>query len=235
MMTNLRCLIVAILLALGLTGLAQAQTLYYIHADQLNTPRLIADEAGTTVWRWDNREPFGTNAPSEYAGANGQPVRFNLRFPGQYYDSETGTFYNYFRDYDPQTGRYIQSDPIGLAGGINTYTYVDGKPISLTDLHGTNPIGTEWNGSEWVYPPGSPLAPSTPTQFCATAECAAGLLPAPMDLRPQSEVDKGQCKLVCQIVTTPPVAACNAAAGGGLPGMVGGAVAKAGFCSLVCN
>lgn len=141
-MTNLRCLIVALLLALS--GLAQAQTLYYIHADQLNTPRLIADEAGNTVWRWDNREPFGTNAPSEYAGANGQPVRFNLRFPGQYYDAETGTFYNYFRDYDPQTGRYVQSDPIGLAGGINTYLYVSGNPLRYSDPLGLDPW--DWDG-----------------------------------------------------------------------------------------
>ena len=145
MMISLRSLIVAIVLALGLTGGAQAQTLYYIHADQLNTPRLIADEAGTTVWRWDNREPFGTNAPSEYPGANGQPVRFNLRFPGQYYDSETGTFYNYFRDYDPQTGRYIQSDPIGLEGGsMSLYTYVDNAPTMKIDplgLSSDDPLG----------------------------------------------------------------------------------------------
>ncbi|PIT62273.1 RHS repeat-associated core domain-containing protein [Snodgrassella alvi] len=59
-----------------------------------------------------------------------------LRFPGQYYDAETGLSYNYFRDYDAKTGRYIQSDPIGLAGGINTYGYVDGKLLVYSDLTG---------------------------------------------------------------------------------------------------
>lgn len=114
-------------------GPAQA---YYIHADHLNTPRLITDQAGNKVWEWENSDPFGANAANEDPQNTGSRLAFNLRFPGQYFDKETGLHYNYFRDYDPATGRYVQSDPIGLRGGLNTYTYVEGNPISLVDPDG---------------------------------------------------------------------------------------------------
>ncbi|MRV75348.1 type IV secretion protein Rhs [Duganella sp. FT92W] len=106
---------------------------YYVFADHLNTPRVIeAADSGAVVWRWDQADPFGAGAPDENPGQQGV-FSYNLRFPGQIYDRESNNLYNYFRDYDPQTGRYIESDPIGLGGGINTYGYVEGNPVSASD------------------------------------------------------------------------------------------------------
>ncbi|MCP4494848.1 MAG: RHS repeat-associated core domain-containing protein, partial [Gammaproteobacteria bacterium] len=88
------------------------------------------NEAGQVVWEWDS-EAFGNEAPMSYDG-----TEVNLRFPGQVYDVETGLYYNYFRYYDPGTGRYVTSDPIGLRGGVNTYGYVGGNPINYKDRFG---------------------------------------------------------------------------------------------------
>ncbi|WP_308418914.1 RHS repeat domain-containing protein [Iodobacter violaceini] len=115
----------------------------YIWADHLGTPRQITDPASKQIlWRWDG-EPFGNSLADEDPSKTGKKFSYNLRFPGQYFDKETGKHYNYFRDYDPATGRYIQSDPIGLAGGINTYGYVGGNPVSYTDSRGLAAI--PWN------------------------------------------------------------------------------------------
>jgi RHS repeat-associated protein len=109
---------------------------FYIHTDQLNTPRKITRPSDNMiVWRWDS-DPFGAALANDNPSALGA-FEFNLRFAGQYFDSEAGLNYNYFRDgYDPATGRYTQSDPIGLGGGINAYAYADGNPISNADFFG---------------------------------------------------------------------------------------------------
>jgi RHS repeat-associated protein len=94
---------------------------FYIAPDHLGSPHQITDASGKAVWLW-NHDPFGNNDPTG-------TFSYDLRFPGQFHDQATHLHYNYFRDYDPRTGRYIESDPIGLAGGINTYGYVGGNPV----------------------------------------------------------------------------------------------------------
>lgn len=108
---------------------------YYLHTDHLGTPRAVTDSQGEVLWRWDS-DPFGATLPDQDPDGDGIPFIFNLRFPGQYYDQETGLHYNYFRYYDPSTGRYLTSDPIGLAGGLNTYAYVGENPINFIDPTG---------------------------------------------------------------------------------------------------
>ncbi len=105
-------------------------TLYFIHSDHLNTPQVITNAAKNVVWSADY-EPFGklTLAP-------GSTLNHVSRFPGQYADNESGLYYNYYRDYDPSIGRYIESDPIGLEGGVNTYAYVNGNPTGYVDPTG---------------------------------------------------------------------------------------------------
>lgn len=109
---------------------------YYIHADHLNTPRMIVDSNNTPVWQWNNRNAFGDNLPDEDPDGNHKTFEYNLRFAGQYFDTETNLHYNYFRDYEPATGRYLSSDPIGLRGGLNVYGYVNGQPVISIDPDG---------------------------------------------------------------------------------------------------
>jgi RHS repeat-associated protein len=113
---------------------AGAPLVYYIHTDHLNTPRVVVDTNGATRWTWI-AEPFGTTVPDSNPSGLGS-FAFNLRFPGQYADAESGLFYNYFRNYDNSKGGYTQSDPIGLAGGINTYAYARADPLAFADPSG---------------------------------------------------------------------------------------------------
>lgn len=113
-----------------LVAIKKDNNIYYVFNDNLQTPRTIIDTNQNIVWQWNNDEPFGNNQPVI------NNIEFNLRFPGQYFDKESNLSYNYFRDYNPKIGRYTQSDPIGLAGGINTYGYVGGNPLSGIDSFG---------------------------------------------------------------------------------------------------
>ena len=125
-----------------LVGLVDNGKLLYVEPDHLGSPRAVIDPVTKAVlWRWrPSNDPFGTTLPEEDADGDGIPFVFDLRFPGQRYDSVTGLYYNYRRDYDAQTGRYIQVDPIGLAGGINPYLYANGSPWRYTDAKGNIPL-----------------------------------------------------------------------------------------------
>lgn len=114
-----------------LTGSGTGAAAYYVHPDHLGAPKVINDGSGNTVWAWGH-DPFGNGQPSG-------TFTYNLRYPGQYYDSESNLNYNMNRDYDPVIGRYIQSDPIGLKGGVNTYGYVGGNPLWAVDKFGLAP------------------------------------------------------------------------------------------------
>jgi RHS repeat-associated protein len=125
--------------------------LYYVHADHLNTPRLVTDTSNNIRWRWDS-DAFGTTPPNVNPVGLGT-FEYSLRFPGQQFDEVVGLHYNYFRDYDPAVGRYVQSDPIGLSGGINTYGHVGGDPLLGIDPTGlTTLVFNVRNGTLMVDP-----------------------------------------------------------------------------------
>jgi RHS repeat-associated protein len=114
---------------------------FWIEPDQIDSPRAIVNQTHQLIWQWDS-DPFGTTLPNETPSASqGIAIAFayNLRFPGQYFDAETQTHYNYFRDYEPTTGRYVESDPSGLDGGIDPYLYVDAVPLWDADFSGEAP------------------------------------------------------------------------------------------------
>jgi RHS repeat-associated protein len=110
----------------------EGTNVYYYHNDALGTPQKMTDASGTVVWAADYK-PFGE------ATVTVSTIINNLRYPGQYYDAETGLLYNYFRDLNPATGTYLQADPLGINEGENhLYVYAKNNPINLSDLFGLN-------------------------------------------------------------------------------------------------
>jgi RHS repeat-associated protein len=114
---------------------AGTNAVFMVQPDHLDTPRVIVNASNQPVWRWDSA-PFGETLANEQPTTSLASFRFDLRFPGQQFDAESGSHYNYFRDYEAATGRYLQSDPIGLEAGANTFTYVASMP-----LYGVDPKG----------------------------------------------------------------------------------------------
>jgi len=136
----------------------------YIHTDHLGTPVMMSDAGGAKVWEIEAR-PFGDGATVTGTGS------LNLRFPGQYNDAESGLNYNFFRDYNPAIGRYVEADPIGLAGGVNPFVYVSNNSINWIDPYGLAKIYGNWCGPNWTgghveqytpHPPGYYSAPKDP-------------------------------------------------------------------------
>jgi RHS repeat-associated protein len=122
---------------------------FYVHTDHLNTPRKVTRPSDNKArWTWES-DPFGVSLPNESPEGLAE-FEYNLRFPGQIYDAHTKLMYNYFRDYDPVAGRYIQSDPIGLGGGINPYLYVGANPLSNVDPRGLEIYIPEGSANCWV-------------------------------------------------------------------------------------
>jgi RHS repeat-associated protein len=120
-----------------------AGKIYYVHADHLGTSQILTDKDGKQIWTMQ-AEAFGNTTPK-----TDNTITNNLRFPGQYFDEETQTHYNYFRDYSPITGRYVESDPIGLNGGMNSYGYVN-NPLVFLDPMGLFCIPLPSETTPWV-------------------------------------------------------------------------------------
>ncbi|WP_239478130.1 RHS repeat-associated core domain-containing protein [Hydrogenophaga sp. YM1] len=110
-----------------------------LYADHIATPRIVTLQDHRIVWWWGADEPFGGTPPLENPYGLGSFV-YHPRFPGQVFDAESGLLQNWHRDYNARLGRYVQSDPIGLAGGINTYSYVGGNPLLFVDPNGLQAI-----------------------------------------------------------------------------------------------
>jgi len=124
-----------------LVGVMIGGTLYFVHNDHLGRPDTVTNASAGIVWQAANTAFTRTVTTGS--------ITLNVGFPGQYYDQESGLYYNMNRYYDPTLGRYVHSDPIGLLGGMNTYAYVGGNPISFVDTWGLQEQGIAGSGGQY--------------------------------------------------------------------------------------
>ncbi|WP_119394297.1 RHS repeat-associated core domain-containing protein [Salinibius halmophilus] len=181
-------------------GEAGPSSLYFVHNDHIATPEAITDAAGNLVWQ-RHTTPFGDHMPQAVSGFLGE----QQGFPGQHFDDTTGLSYNYFRDYDPTTGRYIQSDPIGLNGGLNTYGYVGGNPLGYVDplgLSARDDLSEAFNAWKQTFP--SPAGYWEAVQAMKDARAAAadvdtyGMTPAQSNYQGPADAIR-HCVLACSL------------------------------------
>jgi len=125
----------------GIIKTAEGSTYQFVETDALGTPRAVVNPTNNTIiWRWDiTPTAFGEHNPVNDPDGNGNNYSLGLRYPGQFNDGLDFINYNGFRDYYANSGRYLESDPIGLEGGISTYGYVGAQPLTLSDPLGLAP------------------------------------------------------------------------------------------------
>jgi RHS repeat-associated protein len=135
-----------------LVGMTRGGVRYAVHNDHLGRPELVTNTSKGTAWK-SNNGAFGGPHPATIDTIDG----FNIGFPGQYYDAESGLWYNMNRYYDQNTGRYWQVDPIGLESSVNPFAYVDGNPVNSYD-----PLGLQAYTPGLTPPSNIPGGPWTP-------------------------------------------------------------------------
>jgi RHS repeat-associated protein len=169
-----------------------------IHNDHLATPQKMTDSSGTVVWSADYK-PFGE------ATITISTITNNLRFPGEYYDAETGLHYNYIRNHNPAIGRFIESDPIGILEGRNhLYARVGNMPTMFVDPYGLEaqvfiwqPVGwgqssfghvsTSINGTTYSFSPGGMTIEPTSTYIARPGNASRGAVGSVLNLTPAQQ------------------------------------------------